>query len=56
LWDATRPVAANEPRRAIAAKPPAISYALPAGFRLHEYRIEAVLGQGGFGIAYARPT
>ncbi|HET7401582.1 MAG TPA: cache domain-containing protein [Usitatibacter sp.] len=27
--------------------------ALPAGFRLHEYRIDAVLGQGGFGIAYA---
>lgn len=26
--------------------------ALPAGFRLHEYRIERVLGQGGFGITY----
>src|SRR6185436_4576306 len=23
------------------------------GFRLHEYRIDAILGQGGFGIAYA---
>ena len=27
--------------------------ALPPGFRLHEYRIDSVLGQGGFGIAYA---
>lgn len=26
--------------------------ALPAGFRLHEYRIDGVLGQGGFGITY----
>ncbi|MCV2367937.1 protein kinase domain-containing protein [Roseateles oligotrophus] len=26
--------------------------ALPVGFRLHEYRIDAVLGQGGFGITY----
>ena len=26
--------------------------ALPAGFALHEYRIERVLGQGGFGITY----
>lgn len=26
--------------------------ALPAGFRLHEYRIDSVLGQGGFGITY----
>jgi serine/threonine protein kinase/HAMP domain-containing protein len=51
--DTGRPVAANEPRRAIAAKPPAMNYALPTGFRLHEYRIDAILGQGGFGIAYA---
>ncbi len=26
--------------------------ALPPGFRLHEYRIDAVLGHGGFGITY----
>jgi serine/threonine protein kinase/HAMP domain-containing protein len=51
--DTGRSVADNEPRRAIAAKPPAMSYALPTGFRLHEYRFDGVLGQGGFGIAYA---
>lgn len=26
--------------------------ALPLGFMLHEYRIDAILGQGGFGITY----
>ena len=26
--------------------------ALPIGFMLHEYRIDAILGQGGFGITY----
>ncbi len=26
--------------------------ALPVGFMLHEYRIDAILGQGGFGITY----
>lgn len=40
-------------RRALPAKPAAREVALPAGFRLHEYRIDAILGQGGFGIAYA---
>ena len=34
-------------RRALAP-----SIALPAGYRLHEYRIDAVLGQGSFGITY----
>ena len=28
------------------------SLALPPGFMLHEYRIDSVLGQGGFGITY----
>jgi serine/threonine protein kinase/HAMP domain-containing protein len=45
--------AANEPRRAIPQKPPAANTTLPIGFRLFEYRIDGVLGQGGFGIAYA---
>jgi serine/threonine protein kinase/HAMP domain-containing protein len=45
--------AANEPRRVLTAKPPAANITLPVGFRLHEYRIDGVLGQGGFGIAYA---
>jgi len=31
---------------------PAAALALPVGARLHEYRIDAVLGQGGFGITY----
>jgi serine/threonine protein kinase/WD40 repeat protein len=34
-----------------ANKPPSAS-ALPAGYRLDEYAIEAVLGHGGFGITY----
>jgi len=50
--DATRPLAANEPRRPGASRGGA-SVALPAGYRLMEYRIDAVLGQGGFGIVYA---
>src|SRR5258708_1022764 len=45
--------AANEPRRVLAPKPAAANIALPMGFRLFEYRIDSVLGQGGFGIAYA---
>ncbi len=31
---------------------PKRSLALPAGARLHEYRVDRVLGQGGFGITY----
>ena len=37
------------PRPPLPKAPP---LALPAGFELHEYRIERVLGQGGFGITY----
>jgi serine/threonine protein kinase/HAMP domain-containing protein len=34
-------------------KPEAVTpLALPAGFRLFEYRVDKVLGQGGFGITY----
>ncbi|MFY9510578.1 MAG: cache domain-containing protein, partial [Rubrivivax sp.] len=32
--------------------PKAPPLALPEGFRLHEYRVDGVLGQGGFGITY----
>ena len=32
--------------------PAAASLALPVGFKLHEYQILSVLGQGGFGITY----
>ena len=28
------------------------SNTLPNGYRLHQYRIESVLGAGGFGITY----
>ena len=45
--------AANDPRRVLEPKPAAATLALPAGFRLFEYRIDGILGQGGFGIAYA---
>lgn len=51
--DAAASPAANEPHRAIRAKPAAVHLALAVGFRLFEYRIDGVLGQGGFGIAYA---
>ncbi len=54
--DPTRPIAANEPSRSRPGRPgrpPARGMTLPPGFRLHEYRIDGVLGQGGFGIAYA---
>ena len=37
----------------VAAVAPAAQMALPAGFRLFEYRIDGVLGQGSFGIAYS---
>lgn len=28
------------------------AYALPVGYMLEEYRIEGMLGRGGFGITY----
>lgn len=34
------------------APKPVEAVALPAGYRLHEYRLDKVLGQGGFGITY----
>ncbi|GAA5174067.1 hypothetical protein GCM10025771_02890 [Niveibacterium umoris] len=34
------------------ARPEPAPIALQPGYRLHEYRIDAVLGQGGFGITY----
>ncbi|HUQ29158.1 MAG TPA: cache domain-containing protein [Usitatibacter sp.] len=49
----TQDRAANDPRRALSTTPAAATLALPSGFRLFEYRIDNVLGQGGFGIAYA---
>ncbi len=45
--------APNDPRRVLEPRPAAASLALAAGFRLFEYRIDGILGQGGFGIAYA---
>jgi serine/threonine protein kinase/HAMP domain-containing protein len=47
------PGAANDLRRVLSPTPAAAHIVLPAGFRLFEYRIDSVLGQGGFGIAYA---
>ena len=32
------------------------AYALPAGYMLEEYRIERMLGSGGFGITIWRMT
>jgi serine/threonine protein kinase len=31
---------------------PEVANALPAGYALHEYRVESVLGAGGFGLTY----
>ncbi|HEY2627724.1 MAG TPA: serine/threonine protein kinase, partial [Usitatibacter sp.] len=53
VMDLGAPAAPNDPRRVLDAKPAAPTLVLPTGYRLLEYRIDAVLGQGGFGIAYA---
>jgi serine/threonine protein kinase/HAMP domain-containing protein len=53
ILEPTVPEATGVLRRAIPRKVEARDVALPPGFRLHEYRIDAILGQGGFGIAYA---
>jgi len=45
-------IAPPEARTARTRPAPAPSVALPIGYRLHEYRIDALLGQGGFGITY----
>ena len=45
------PAAPAAPPRPIQPKS-GTALALPPGFRLHEYRIDRVLGQGGFGITY----
>ena len=31
---------------------PEVANALPRGYALHEYRIDSVLGAGGFGLTY----
>ena len=43
---------ASPPGANLVSAAAAASETLPSGYRLHEYRIEQVLGQGGFGITY----
>ena len=43
---------AGSPPRVVLPELRRLPLALAPGFRLHEYRIERVLGQGGFGITY----
>ncbi len=50
--DSTVVLPANAAAAAMQAVAGPVPIALPAGYRLHEYRIDAVLGQGGFGITY----
>lgn len=50
--DSTVVLAAGAAADALHAAGGSVPIALPAGYRLHEYRIDAVLGQGGFGITY----
>ncbi|MES2772412.1 MAG: cache domain-containing protein [Pseudomonadota bacterium] len=44
--------ASDDPLPSTAGVTPGAALALPVGFKLHEYRIDAILGQGGFGITY----
>ncbi len=48
----TQRLAANEGQGTVWKHQLASVYALPAGTVLQEYRIEAILGSGGFGITY----
>lgn len=50
--DSTVVLPAGAAAAALHAASGPVPIALPAGYRLHEYRIDAVLGQGGFGITY----
>ena len=46
------PLPETRPSADLISATPAASETLPVGYRLHEYRIERVLGQGGFGVTY----
>jgi hypothetical protein len=50
--DAPNAVAGGSPNGQADNPPAANHIALPVGFALHEYTIEALLGAGGFGVTY----
>ena len=50
--DAPKAIAEGSPTGQADEPPTANHVALPVGFALHEYTIEAMLGAGGFGITY----
>lgn len=50
--DAATPIAPPAARTPPPLAAPKENLALPVGFNLFEYRIDSVLGQGGFGITY----